>query len=193
MNLEHCISSVRYIKHSMTFSAAANIHIFKSVVSSTLRHSWQRNVCVLLNLWSVWISSAAYLVLSAPVGNRLASGRAADGEEPAAETHTETPESTAGGTAESEAQAPWQTNGKDSSHYTILNIQPASWSAEVIDRSVIFLFYHDRLTFAHQFSIFSFSSKLFVNIGPIISFFFHHFFFFFNVTGYIYSRILVFS
>lgn len=50
-------------------------------------------------------------VLSAAAGDRPAAGRAADGEEPAAQTHTEAAGSTAGGQTEEEAQTHRQTKG----------------------------------------------------------------------------------
>lgn len=67
-------------------------------------HSEGMHICDLLNVWSIWFSWAACLVLSAAAGDRSAAGRAADREEAAAQTHTEAAGSSAGDQKDGEEQ-----------------------------------------------------------------------------------------
>lgn len=74
-------------------------------------HGKGMRICDLLSLWSIWFTSAASPVPSAAAGDRPAAGRAAVREEPAAQTHTEAPGSTAGGQTDGKAQTQRQTKG----------------------------------------------------------------------------------
>lgn len=76
-----------------------------------LSHGGGMHICDLLNIWSIWISSAASAVLPAAAGDRPAAGWAADGEEAAAQTHTEASGSTAGEQTDGEAHTHRQRKG----------------------------------------------------------------------------------
>lgn len=76
------------------------------------RHGKGMHISDLLKLWSVWFSSVVSPVLSAAAGDRPTAGRAADGEEPAAQTHAEAAGSPARGQTKGETQTHRQTKGE---------------------------------------------------------------------------------
>lgn len=91
---------------SLLKSAFLNLHAISRHHHS---HGIGMRISDLLKLWSIWLVSP---VLSAAAGDRPTAGRAADGEEPAAQTHTEAAGSAAGGQTKREAQTHWQTKGR---------------------------------------------------------------------------------
>ena len=74
-------------------------------------HGEGMHICDLLNVWSMWFSPAPSPVLSAAAGDRPAAGRAADGEEAAAQAHTEVAGSAAGEQTDGQAQTHQQAKG----------------------------------------------------------------------------------
>lgn len=100
------------VKCFSLLSLLTSAHLNLRAVSDH-RHSHGKgmHICDLLKLWSIWFSSAASPVLSAAAGDRPAAGRAADREEPSAQTHAEAAGSTAGGQTEGEAQTHRQAKG----------------------------------------------------------------------------------
>lgn len=68
-------------------------------------------ICDLLNVWSIWFSSAVSPTRTAAAGDRSAAGRAADREDSAAQAHAEAAGSPGGEQKDREDQAQRQRKG----------------------------------------------------------------------------------